>query len=233
MNEPPVYLVDDNEIFRRSTEWWLRGEGYEVCSFGDGEAAMQALLALTPDLRPLCLLLDVRMPGLSGPELHTRLVQAGLCGPQGHLPVIYMTGHGEVPLAVEAMQKGAVTFLEKPVSNDALHRALEQAKEMRRRVVATPAALVLPETISLAAEADTDFERRVAALSERERQVLSGLMNGMINKEIARNLGISHKTVELYRGRLMQKLEMRNYADLMCRTMPLRQAAAARSPQSA
>ena len=223
MTETSVYLVDDNEDFRRSTEWWLRGEGYEVCSFDDGDAAMQALLALAPGQLPMCLLLDVRMPGLSGPELHNRLVQAGLCGPQGPLPVIYMTGHGEVPLAVEAMQKGAVTFLEKPVSNGALHAALEQVRELRRHAPVPPPARARPAGAAFSAESPNEFERRVAALTEREQQVLAGLMDGMINKEIARQLGISHKTVELYRGRLMQKLELRNYADLMCRTLPLRQ----------
>jgi two-component system, LuxR family, response regulator FixJ len=137
-----VFLVDDNPQFRTSAQWWLSGAGYEVRDFGDSESAFNALCEAAETepgaLRHACLLLDVRMPGMSGLDLHDRLADSGItlrpqdtqalaAAPHPTLPVVYMTGHGDVPLAVSAMQKGAVTMLEKPFAEQALETALERA----------------------------------------------------------------------------------------------------------
>src|SRR5262249_48307036 len=139
-----------------------------------------------------CLLLDLRMPQMSGLDLHDALRAAGIA-----LPVIYMTGHGDVPLAVQAMQRGAITFLEKPFQEAALEAALALAFE--RAAGAGPRARAQGD-----AEADVvEFRRRAERLSPRERQVLQGVMAGKINKSIARELGLSVKTIDLHRSNLM------------------------------
>ena len=123
MTTRTVYIVDDNADFLHSTAWWLQGAGFDVECFGDPNEALAVLQTPRPDA---CLLLDVRMPGMSGLEVHERLRQREV-----PLPVIYMTGHGDVPLAVEAMRKGAVTFIEKPFAEEALESALALAFAQR------------------------------------------------------------------------------------------------------
>ncbi len=252
--KPPrtVFLVDDNADFRHSAQWWLSGAGYRVCDFGDAESALVALSQLAEDkpeeLLSACLLLDVRMPGLSGLDLHDRLAAGGLAmratlhdgyctAPRAAppLPVVYMTGHGDVPLAVAAMQKGAITLLEKPFADDALEHALERAftaaesawarAQMEAVFRDTPPA----PARSYSPEADAgwhtppdpghaerlEYQRRVEALSRRQRQVMDGIIAGKLSKQIAYDTGVSCKTVEFHRKCLMAKMQARNATELV------------------
>ncbi len=193
-----VYLVDDNAEFRKSTAWWLEGAGYMVQSFGEASRVMQHL-AGSASLAHSCLLLDVRMPEMSGLDLHDQLNKKGL-----KLPVIYMTGHGDVPLAVEAMSKGALTFLEKPLDDQALMSSLEAAFSQLEQG--------LPSTEE---DADVNYLERYALLTPRERDVMQGIVDGKLNKVIAYDLGISVKTVELHRSRVMKKMQVTSPAALV------------------
>ncbi len=250
--KPPrtVFLVDDNADFRHSAQWWLSGAGYRVCDFGDAESALQALSALAADrpeeLMSACLLLDVRMPGLSGLDLHDRLAAGGLAmratlhdgycaAPRSAppLPVVYMTGHGDVPLAVAAMQKGAVTLLEKPFADDALEHALERAFAAAESAWARAQMEAVfrdnPPAARAEAEADPgwhtapdpshagrlEYQRRLETLSPRQRQVLDGIVAGKLNKQIAFDTGVSSKTVEFHRKCLMDKMQARNALELV------------------
>jgi two-component system response regulator FixJ len=216
MTTRTVYLVDDNVDFLQSAEYWLQGAGFDVKSFGDPQQALDALTGPQPlACRDACLLLDVRMPGMSGLEVHDRLLSKGV-----NLPVVYMTGHGDVPLAVEAMRKGAVTFIEKPFADEALESALELA--FRERPVPPAAAVVdagEPAATQAAQAAPPDaaeaaFAERMARLTGREREVIDWVVKGKLNKVIADLLGISIKTVELHRKNAMTKLQARSVIDL-------------------
>ncbi len=255
--KPPrtVFLVDDNADFRHSAQWWLSGAGYRVCDFGDAESALNALHALAAsrpeELLSACLLLDVRMPGLSGLDLHDRLAAGGLAmratlhdgystapGAAPPLPVVYMTGHGDVPLAVAAMQKGAVTLLEKPFADDALEHALERAfaaaesawarAQMEAVFRDDPAISTLaPACAETEAELGwhtppdpghigrLEYRRRLETLSRRQRQVMEGIVAGKLSKEIAFETGVSGKTVEFHRKCLMEKMQARNAMELV------------------
>ena len=210
MNTRTIYIVDDNVEFLESTRFWLSGAGFDVRTFGDPLAAVEALAQRERD-EAACLMLDVRMPQLSGLDLHDELIDRG-----AQLPVIYMSGHADVPLAVQAMQKGAVTMLEKPFDEGALEAAIESAFAGARRPAA--AAPALPDS---AAEADpaqdearSRFTAREARLTPRERQVLGYVIQGIYNKNIADRVGLSIKTVELYRARGMAKMQARSVAEL-------------------
>jgi two-component system, LuxR family, response regulator FixJ len=183
-----IYIVDDNADFRRSAQWWLASAGYEVVDYADPALALDALQSHPPE-GEACLLLDVRMPGMSGLDLHDRLLECGV-----HLPIVYMTGHGDVSLAVQAMQKGAVSFLEKPFAEEALEQALQRAF--------APPALPAPPQDAPAAE----WQERLERLTLREREVLGWVVEDKLNKTIADLMGISIKTVELHRKRVMDKL---------------------------
>ena len=202
-----LYLLDDNDDFRATAKWWLSGAGYEVVDFGDPQAAIDALKALPPaDRARACLLLDVRMPTLTGLQVHDVLIEAGVTGPQARpaLPIVYMTGHGDVPLAVQAMEKGAITFLEKPFEDSALESALARAFEAGAQSQHTAAA----EPDSAADDVPCpEYQRRHDSLSPRELQVMQGVVEGKISKVIARELDISTKTVELHRSRVMAKMQ--------------------------
>lgn len=217
-----ILLVDDSEHFRESAAWLLESLGYDVHAFDSPERFLAALADIEP-AGPACVLLDMRMPGLSGLQVHDALIERGATW-----PVVYMTGHGDVPLAVEAMQKGAYSFLEKPFQDSVLERTLEQAFA-RATVNATVSAA--PVAVSPAAASGRDggqpvFEvdddpaarahrARLASLTPRERQVLDLVIAGLLNKTIGDRLGISIKTVELHRSRVMQKMGARSFADLM------------------
>ena len=206
-----LYELDDNDDFRTTAKWWLSGAGYEVVDFGDAHAAIEALKGLDAEaIARGCLLLDVRMPVMSGLQVHDELIASGVTGEAAHpsLPIIYMTGHGDVPLAVQAMEKGAVTFLEKPFEERALESALARAFQPR----AARAADELDGSAAGAGDGAQDpprleYERRVASLSPRETQVMQGVVEGKISKLIARELDISTKTVELHRSRVMAKMQ--------------------------
>jgi len=200
MTTRTVYIVDDNTEFLQSAAWWLQGAGFDVECFGDPKEALAALCTPRPHS---CLLLDVRMPGMSGLEVHEHLRQRGVT-----LPVVYMTGHGDVPLAVEAMRKGAVTFIEKPFADEALESALALAFAPRDVRTEIPPAPQAPSS------AESAFTQRMARLTAREREVIDWVVKGKLNKVIADILGISIKTVELHRKNAMVKLEARTVIDL-------------------
>jgi len=210
MSARTIYIVDDNPEFLESTQFWLTGAGFEVQTWGDPRAAVEAL-ATRDRNRAACLMLDVRMPHLSGLDVHDALIRR-----DAQLPIIYMSGHADVPLAVQAMQKGAVTLLEKPFDDETLEAALESAfswdgtKESMQASGAETPDSATPESI----EACARFAAREASLTPREREVLSYVIQGIYNKNIADRIGLSIKTVELYRARGMAKMQVRSVAEL-------------------
>lgn len=208
MNQRTVYIVDDNVEFREATRFWVSGFGFEVRAYGDPREAVDAL-AQRDRAERACLMLDVRMPELSGLDLHDRLLECGAA-----LPVIYMSGHADVPLAVQAMQKGAVTLLEKPFDDEMLEAALESAFAQAQRHDAAPRAAEAAAGDAQDDEAAARFRTREAALTPRERQVLGHVIEGTYNKVIADRIGLSIKTVELYRARGMAKMKARSVAEL-------------------
>ena len=207
MTARTIVIVDDNAEFRRSAQWWLTSAGYDVVDYGDPQAALDALPAAAP-AGQACLLLDVRMPGMSGLDLHDALRAKGVA-----MPVVYMTGHGDVPLAVQAMQKGAVSFLEKPFADDALEAALQRAFAAPSP---TPAATTTATTAAPGDDpARAEWQRRLARLTPRERELLGWVIEDKLNKTIADLMGISIKTVELHRKRVMEKLGASSATHLM------------------
>ena len=188
-----VYVIDDDEAMRDSLNFLLDSAGYEVTLF---DSALKFLDAL-PGLEFGCVVSDVRMPGLDGIELLKR-IKAGHCT----FPIVIMTGHGDVPLAVEAMKLGAVDFLEKPFEDDRLIGMIEMAIQQ-----AEPAARSEALTQDIAA--------RVASLSPRERQVMNGLIAGLSNKLIARDYDISPRTIEVYRANVMTKMQANSLSELV------------------
>src|SRR6266436_4203299 len=188
-----VYVIDDDEAMRDSLNFLLQSAGFDVALF---ENALNFLDALS-ELEFGCVVSDVRMPGLDGIELLKRMKTR-----YGAFPIIIMTGHGDVPLAVEAMKLGAVDFLEKPFEDDRLITMIEMAIRQ-----AEPAAK---------SEALTqDIVARIAALSPRERQVMEGLIAGLSNKLIARDYDISPRTIEVYRANVMTKMQANSLSELV------------------
>jgi len=188
-----VFVVDDDAAVRRSLTRLLRSAGWNAEAF----ASAGDLLARAPISGPGCVLLDVNMPGMSGLELQERMADAGIT-----LPVVFLTGKGDIPMSVHAMKHGAVDFLVKPVEESVLFQALEQA--IRRQ----------------ADEAVTRRHRdrimaRLALLSDREREVLERVLQGRLNKQIAFEMGIAEKTVKAHRGRVMEKMEAHTIAELV------------------
>lgn len=214
-----LYLLDDNADFCATAKWWLMGLGYEVFDFQDAQAALDELKALDEAERlHACLLLDVRMPTMSGLQVHDELIALGVTGADASpsLPIIYMTGHGDVPLAVQAMEKGAVTFLQKPFQESALESALERAFE--RQEAQTQLAATRAHSVDQSDEqnsASLEYERRLAKLSPREAEVMQYVIEGKISKIIARELDISTKTVELHRSRVMMKMKAESVVHLI------------------
>ncbi len=197
---PVVYLVDDEDVVRDALAWLLRSrrllsEGY--ASADAFEAFVGARQEPWPDA-PSCLLLDVRMPGTSGLVLFERLVERGL---QAALPVIFLTGHGDVPTAVAAVKRGAFDFVEKPFSNNALVDRVEQALQ------ASAAALLRRRDAA-------GVQRALAELTEREREVMALVIDGRPNKAIADQLAISVRTVEVHRARVFEKMNVKSAVEL-------------------
>ncbi len=188
-----VHVIDDDEALRESLVFLLRTAGVEAKTYASAKAFLDAL----PDLGISCVITDVRMPDMSGIDLLRRLKELKIA-----VPVIVITGHGDVTLAVEAMKIGAVDFLEKPFDDEVLLASVEAALRQR------------------GGQARRDNERaeiesRLAALSPRERDVLGGLVAGRANKQIAFDLGISPRTVEIYRANLMNKMQAGSLSDLV------------------
>jgi two-component system response regulator FixJ len=221
-----IALVDDNTAFRQSTAWLLGGMGYSVREFASANALLAALAPTEQWPGPTCVLLDVRMPEIDGLQLHDALLARGV-----HWPVVYMTGHGDVPLAVAAMRKGAFSFLEKPFRDAALEQTLSQAfahAEAHAQAPAIDAAPSerpgsLPAAPALAGSERTPAHRSAGAagvrLTGREQQVLDLVVQGKLNKTIADILGISIKTVELHRANMMHKMGARSITELMRRVL--------------
>jgi len=193
MGEARVYLVDDNAGFRDSTAWLLETAGFEAVPFASGPEFIEAYGGDRHGAEPECLVSDMRMPEMSGLQLQDELHRRGIV-----LPLVFVTAHGDVPLAVEAMRKGAANFLEKPFSEDALVDAIRAALSSARNHGAVGAA-----------------GESLAKLSPRERQVLDLVIASKPNKIIADILGISIKTVELHRANMMSKLGVRSLPELM------------------
>jgi two-component system response regulator FixJ len=188
-----VHLVDDDEAIRRSAGFMLKTSGFHVRTYESGVE----LLKTASNLEPGCILLDIRMPGMDGLEVQSALRDKGV-----GLPVVIMTGHGDVGLAVQAMKAGAVDFIEKPFEKAVLMSAIEQAMERLKRASADR---------SRADEAGV----RLKVLTPREREVLEGLAKGLPNKTIAYDLGISPRTVEIHRANLMTKLGVRSLSEAL------------------
>ena len=188
-----VHLVDDDAAIRRSVGFMLKTSGHRVETYASGDE----LLRNSSKLSSGCILLDIRMPGMDGLEVQQALQEKGVI-----LPVIIMTGHGDVSLAVKAMKAGAVDFIEKPFGKDALLASLDEAY---RRL----------SHKSLTDDRARDAVVHLKALTGRERDVLDGLAQGLPNKTIAYDLGISPRTVEIHRARVMDKMQARSLSELV------------------
>jgi len=194
MSEPVVHVIDDDDSAREALAFLLEASDYRVQTYQSALAFLDAL----PSAEPGYIVSDIRMPDMTGLELAQELAARN-----SGFPVIIVTGHGDIPMAVEAMRSGVVDFLEKPFSEDRILAALERAG----RLVAAQDGP--------SGEARAEIQRRLDSLSERERQVLDRVIAGHPNKIIARDLGISPRTVEIYRSKLMTKMHAENLAGLV------------------
>ena len=191
--QPVVHIIDDDEGLRESLAFLLRSAALEVRSFELAKAFLEVL----PDAALGCVITDVRMPDMSGIELLRRLKELKI-----GVPVIVITGHGDIALAVEAMKIGAADFFEKPFDDDLL-------------VASVRAALRQQEDQTKHGAERAEIEHRISTLSPREKDVLTGLIEGRANKQIAFDLGISPRTVEIYRANLMNKMQANSLSDLV------------------
>ena len=188
-----VYVVDDDEAVRDSVQWLLEGKGYRVRCFDSAESFLSRY-----DAREVaCLLVDIRMGGMTGLELQARLIEI-----RSPLPIVFITGHGDVPMAVDTMKKGAMDFIQKPFKEADLVRLVEQMLDHAKDSFADS---------QLAANRDSLLSK----LTMRESQVLERIVAGRLNKQIADDLGISIKTVEAHRANIMEKLSANTVADLL------------------
>jgi two-component system response regulator FixJ len=191
--EAVIYVIDDDEAVRQSIEFLLKTVGITVRSFESARAFFEVL----PEIDGGCIVSDVRMPDITGIDLLRRVRES-----KPDLPVILITGHGDVPLAVEAMKLGAADFLEKPFDDDLLIASVRSALSQGADAAKRNAEIA-------------DIHDKLAGLSNRERQVLEGLVAGKPNKVIAFDLGISPRTVEIYRANLMTKMAANSLSDLV------------------
>jgi FixJ family two-component response regulator len=191
--EPIIFVVDDDEFMREALGSLLRSVGHKVELFGSVTDLLENKL---PDVAS-CLVLDVRLPGLSGLDFQARLAESNV-----RIPIIFMSGHGDIPMSVKAIKAGAIDFLTKPFREqemlDAISQALERDKQRRQDETRTSA-----------------LQANFATLSEREREVMALVTAGLMNKQIAGDLGLSENTVKIHRGHLMRKMRARSLADLV------------------
>jgi FixJ family two-component response regulator len=188
-----VYVVDDDEAVRDSLQWLLEGKDYRVRCYESAEA----FLSRYDPREVACLIADIRMGGMNGMELQARLIER-----QSPLPIVFITGHGDVPMAVESMKNGAMDFVQKPFQEpqllDLVERMLERAREA-----------------FISSQQSASREALLSKLTGRESQVLERIVAGRLNKQIADDLGISIKTVEAHRANIMEKLSANTVADLL------------------
>ncbi len=192
-DQPTVFIVDDDPAIRFAMQALLDSVNLRHEIFPSGDE----FLAAVSDHRPGCLVLDIRMPGLGGLELQQELINRG-----NELPIIFITGHGDVPMAVEAMQKGAIDFIQKPFRDQDL---LDRIRD----------ALKTDEQRRTQQQKHSEVADRVARLTKREREVFDLVVTGKPNKVIAYELGVSQRTVEIHRARVMEKMQARSLADLV------------------
>jgi FixJ family two-component response regulator len=188
-----VYVVDDDEAVRDSLQWLLEGKDYRVRCFDSAESFLSRY-----DAREVaCLIVDIRMGGMTGLELQNRLIEI-----HSPLPIVFITGHGDVPMAVDTMKKGAMDFIQKPFKEDQLVPLVERMLEQAKGTFAEHQSAASREAL-------------MARLTIREAQVLERIVAGRLNKQIADDLGISIKTVEAHRANIMEKLSANTVADLL------------------
>jgi RNA polymerase sigma factor (sigma-70 family) len=189
-----VHIVDDDASFRTAIQRLLRVAGYAVETYDSAERLLQRL---PDDAGPSCILLDIRIPGLSGPDLQDRLSALG-----SHLPIIFLTGHADIPTTVKVMKAGADDLLTKPVTKDELIAAIERAMARSRAEREKNEQL-------------RSLQKRVDSLTPRERQVFERVAQGKMNKEIGRELGATERTIKAHRSSIMEKLQIASAAELV------------------
>jgi FixJ family two-component response regulator len=191
--KPIVFVVDDDQSVRRSTERLLRAAGLEVQTF----TSAREFQSVPRPAGPACLILDVRMPGLSGMELQRELAQAGI-----RIPIIFITGHGDIPMSVRAIKAGAVEFLTKPFRSRSLLEAVQAALQRDRGTLQEQADM-------------QDLRARSAELTPREREVMTLITAGLLNKQAAGELATTERTIKFHRAHIMRKMRAESLADLV------------------
>jgi len=191
--EAVIAIVDDDPSVQRGLQRLIRSAGWKAETF----ASAQEFLARSRPVSPNCVLLDLQLPGLSGLDLQKRMAEVGL-----ETPIVFLTGHGDIPASVQAMKAGAVQFLTKPVDEQELLRAIEEAVERDRRTRQQQVEM-------------NELRGRYESLTAREQEVMQQVISGMLNKQIAAELNITEDTVKFHRGHIMRKMRADSLADLV------------------